>query len=193
MLYCFLTRKHLLLSHLDSIVGMVKGHECMEPLMMLERLIARRFLPASRAKDIKTALRRLAEAYGIEIADLDIPGIESTFSEHLRASFAERGPDTSAYTRRNTMQNLKQFYRLLHESGIIRYPKHPSLKKLPRRALLAQARDSSPYRIGVPPSSRVIGAFTTNGRRRFASAGLTTSPSGRLISGRPPSRNTLIG
>ena len=118
----------------------------MEPLLMLERLIARRFLPASRAKDLKTALRRLADAYGIEIADLDIPGIESTFAEHLRASFAERGPDTSAYTRRNTMQNLKQFYRLLHESGIIRYPKHPSLKKLPRRALLAEARDSSPYR-----------------------------------------------
>jgi hypothetical protein len=35
---------------------------------------------------------------------------------------------------------------LLHESGIIRYPRHPSLKKLPRKVLLTAARDSSPYR-----------------------------------------------
>jgi hypothetical protein len=113
---------------------------------LLNTLVARGTIdPNTRGKDIKTALRKLARAYETDLDHLDLATIETTFVNRLRTFFAQCSPVPSAYTQRNTIQNVKQLYRLLHESGVFRYPRHPSLKKLPRRALLAAARDSSPY------------------------------------------------
>jgi hypothetical protein len=93
----------------------------------LTMLVNRGSLPKSREKDIRTALRKLADVYGQEVDDLDLAAIETTYADTLRSYFAHGS--ASAYTQRNTRQNLTQLYRLLHETGVLKAPTHGTLKR----------------------------------------------------------------
>jgi hypothetical protein len=115
-------------------------------MALLKSLVSRGRLPASRVKDIRTSLSKLADAVGSDIDDLDLTAVESTYPESLHTYFAEHTPDASPSTKRNTAQNLKQFYRLLHETGVLQTTPPPMMKRFTRRSLRIERRKNSPYR-----------------------------------------------
>jgi hypothetical protein len=118
----------------------------MSPVDLLNKLVARRRLPASRAKDVKTALYKLADAYETEVTALDLARIESTYVDVLRAYFAGLVPQASASTQRNTVQNLKQFYRLAHEGRLLAHKIPPTTRRMGHRQARVDAAKTSPYR-----------------------------------------------
>jgi integrase len=126
-------------------VCLCEGPLVRPPLELLESLVTRGYLPASRAKDIKTALQKLADAYAIDLDDLDVASIEPTALETVRAYLLTLQPAPSPYTQRNTRQNLTQFYRLLHEQHLIPAFKPASVKRMTARQARVEARHSSPY------------------------------------------------
>jgi hypothetical protein len=116
------------------------------PFALLDLLVSRQLLAGTRAKDLKTALRRLSDATQTPIDAFDLLTLERTYKATLQHYFATSEPPPSAYTQRNVLQNLHQFYRLLFEHGLL-MPSRSTLRKKPyRRQVLANARDESPYR-----------------------------------------------
>jgi site-specific recombinase XerD len=116
------------------------------PLDLLTTLVRQQHLSASRAKDIKTSLLKLAAAAGTDPDDLDLAALEPTYLDTLRTYFTERSPGASAYTQRNTVQNLKQFYRLLHTHGFLKHAIRRPAKRPRVRAMKLEAGQTSPYR-----------------------------------------------
>jgi hypothetical protein len=115
------------------------------PVDLLQTLVTRKYLSGKRAKDIKTSLQKLAAAAEVDLDDLDLAAIAPTYLDTLRAYFAERAPEASVYTRRNTVQNLKQFYRLLYAHDFLRRAAPPPRKRLPMLALRREYHRTSPY------------------------------------------------
>ncbi len=109
MLSCLLLLKQDILERL-SILS--EGLLVRTPIKLLNLLVSRGSLPATRAKDIRTSLHKLADAIASDVDNLDLTAVEPTYLECLHTYFAERAPEASASTKRNTAQNLKQFYRL---------------------------------------------------------------------------------
>jgi hypothetical protein len=116
------------------------------PLTLLDLLVARQQLSKARAKDVKTALRRLADATATPLAALDLLALERTYEPALREAFANSDPPPSPYTQRNVLQNLRQFYRLLFDHGLLVQSRSTILKRPRRRQLLLEAGAQSPYR-----------------------------------------------
>jgi integrase len=117
------------------------------PLELLHTLVVRGKIANTRAKDMATALRKLAAAYETDVDRLDLAAVEPTAVETLRASFARNSPPPSAYTQRNTVQNIRQLYRLLHDQRLIPTVKPPILKRMTARVARREARHTSPYRV----------------------------------------------
>ena len=116
------------------------------PLELLHILVTRGSLPASRAKDFKTALQKLATAYETDVDHLDISMIESVCVDRLRSWFAQSSPTPSAHTQRNTIQNVKQLYRLLHEGRLLKNTIPPTTRRMGHRHARVDAAKTSPYR-----------------------------------------------
>jgi integrase len=127
-------------------VRLCEGSLVRPPLELLNSLVTRGYLPASRAKDIKTALQKLADAYAIDLDRLDLAAIEPTTLETVRTHLLNLQPVPSDYTQRNTRQNLKQFYRLLHEQRLLPAFKPSPIKRMTARQARVEARHTSPYR-----------------------------------------------
>jgi hypothetical protein len=53
------------------------------PIDLLNTFVTSGNLASSRAKDIKTALRKLADAYETDIDGLDLASIETTYLERI--------------------------------------------------------------------------------------------------------------
>jgi integrase len=136
----------------------------MHALDILQALVARGAIPKGRAKDIKTALNKLADACQLPIGELDLSSLEPTYQDTLRAFFARLDPPASQHTERNTLQNLAQLYRQAHAGSLLLPPVRPAPRG-PRpyaRDVVAEMRRSSPYfahrsgkarvRYGAPPS-----------------------------------------
>jgi hypothetical protein len=116
------------------------------PFALLDILVTRQLMPRSRAKDMKTALRRLSDATQTPVEAFDLLALERTYEVALQDYFSTSDPPPSLYTQRNVLQNLHQLYRLLFEHGLLT-PSRSTLRKKPyRREVLAKARDESPYR-----------------------------------------------
>jgi integrase len=143
MLSCLHSLKHGVSGHLFA---SLEGFLVRSPLDLLNTFVTSGSLASSRAKDIKTALRKLADAYETDIDGLDLASIETTYLEMLRTYFAQCAPVPSAHTQRNTIQNLKQLYRLLHESGIIQQKRVSTVQYTNHRAVMAEGGKTSPYR-----------------------------------------------
>jgi site-specific recombinase XerD len=143
MLSCLHLLKHGVSGYLFAVR---EGFLVRPPIELLTMLVTRGSLPNSRAKDMKTALLKLAHAHETDIDHLDLASIETTYQETLRTSFAQQVPAPSAHTQRNTIQNLKQFYRLLHESGVIQTPRVSTVQYTNHRAVMAEGGRTSPYR-----------------------------------------------
>jgi integrase len=116
------------------------------PTEVLSMLVSRGKLPKTREKDFKTALRKLADAYEQELDDLDLASMETTYSDRVRTYLRQCSPAPSAYTQRNVRQNLKQFYRLLHEVGFLKAATHGTQKRTNHREAMAEGGRTSPYR-----------------------------------------------
>lgn len=144
----------------DTVVRLCEGSLVRPPLELLNSLVTRGYLPASRAKDIKTALQKLADAYAIDLDRLDLASIEPTALETVRTHLLNLQPVSSAYTQRNTRQNLKQFYRLLHEQRLLPTVKPSPVKRMTARQARVEARHTSPYR------SRSRGVLSAYGLRQ---------------------------
>jgi hypothetical protein len=112
---------------------------------MLTMLVRRKHLTDKRAKDMKTSLQKLADATNTDIDELDLPSLETTYLETLHTYFSEHAPEASASTKRNTVQNLKQFYRLLHGHGFLKAAVQSPAKRLPMLALRREYHRTSPY------------------------------------------------
>ena len=108
-------------------------------------------------KDVRTSLKKLAEAYHTSLDELDLRLIETTYKDTLASYFAGLQPPASAHTQRNTYQNLAQFYRQAGEASLLRIrwqdptpgPRGASLDRL-----MAELRDQSPYRQPYRSSTR---------------------------------------
>jgi hypothetical protein len=123
-------------------------------LGLLQTLVARGALTPKRAADIKTSLRKLAEAADTPIEDLNPSTVQDTYPELLRTYFAAQDTPASAFTQRNTHQNLKQYFRLLDAQGL--WSRGPSrTRNFPDTKLLRLERyHTSPYRehfVGLTP------------------------------------------
>jgi hypothetical protein len=123
-----------------------KGLVVRPPLELLNMLVSRGLIADTRAKDMKTALRKLAIAAEIDLDHLDLAAIETTAVETLRTYFARCSPVPSAYTQRNTLQNVKQLYRLLHDQRLLPTLKRSIVKRMTARQARIDARQTSPYR-----------------------------------------------
>ena len=115
------------------------------PFEWLGTIASRKHLSKSRVNDIKTSLHKLADATGVEVDALDLRLIETSYVENLHNYFRERAPQASAYTRRNTVQNLKQFYRLLHDTGLLTKPIAPQVKRPGIMESVRKMSQTSPY------------------------------------------------
>jgi hypothetical protein len=117
------------------------------PDTLVSLLGTRGALSASRVKDLRTSLKKLADACQIPLERLDLRAVSATYQDALDAYFAQLVPPASAFTQRNTFQNLAQLYRLASEHGLL-----PSdRRRTPTTRLgLRQARQeviaTSPYR-----------------------------------------------
>ena len=139
---------------------------------LLTTLDARDTLPASRAKDMKTALRYLAAALGypsLEQCPVDAAcREEATWAKALESHFQTltvQGRTISAATRRNTRNNLRVVFRLAEAHGLLEAPLPPRLLTKPRRNVFErQQRATAPYqttfhpqtgprRFGLPPAA----------------------------------------
>jgi hypothetical protein len=116
------------------------------PFALLDLLVVRRRLSASRAKDLKTALRRLADATQTPVDDLDLLVLERTYEPILQDYFTHCDPPPSFYTQRNVLQNLRQFYHLLFDNGLLTPSRSTVLKRPRRHQIIGEARAASPYR-----------------------------------------------
>jgi hypothetical protein len=117
-----------------------------EPETLLSLLVTRGRVPSTRAKDIKTALRRLADATQTPVKDLDLLALERTYEETLKAYFLQCDPPPSSHTQRNVLQNLRQLYHLLFDNGLLTPSRSTVLKRPNRRQVIGDARATSPYR-----------------------------------------------
>jgi hypothetical protein len=117
-----------------------------EPETLLSLLVTRGRVPNTRAKDIKTALRRLADATQTPVKDLDLLALERTYEETLKAYFLQCDPPPSSHTQRNVLQNLRQLYHLLFDNGLLTPSRSTVLKRPNRRQVIGDARATSPYR-----------------------------------------------
>jgi hypothetical protein len=124
---------------------------------LFDTLTTRGVLPTSRAKDMRTSLRYLAQALGAESpehcpADASLAPEES-WGPRLEAGWAamEQGGKTiSASTRRNTRNNLRGIFRHAVEQGLLEAPGQLLLlDQTPRPKIMDVRRqygESSPYR-----------------------------------------------
>jgi integrase len=128
------------------------------PLELVQMLRARGVIAASRIKDVKTSLQKLADASQVPLKSLDLSAIASTYEDTLKTYFAELTPPASPSTQRNTRQNLRQLYRLLDESAVLPRDRRrtPSTRQS-LRAMRTEIVQTSPYkshynrgRYGVP-------------------------------------------
>jgi hypothetical protein len=138
---------------------------------LLTELHALRLITASRLKDIKTSLRYVAAALGAGTPERcpaatlgrQDPHWEDALEAHFRTLEAQ-GTFVSAYTRRNTRNNLRTVVRLADDRGLLAAPPPPPVPAVPpRRAFEAQAQATAPYqptyrpqtgprRYGLPPA-----------------------------------------
>jgi hypothetical protein len=93
--------------------------QMMKALDLVQMLSARGLISASRVKDFKTSVQKLSHACEAPLTDLDLRAVATTYKDTLKTYFAQLSPSPSAYTVRNTLQNLGQIYRLADESGIM--------------------------------------------------------------------------
>jgi hypothetical protein len=135
---------------------------------LLSTLDTRGALPASRVKDMKTALRYLAAALGQaspEQCTVDTACLEpATWTPLLETHFQTletQGRTVSAVTRRNTRNNLRLLFRTAEAHGLLTAPLPPRLLTRPdRTAFRRQYHATSPYKTTYPRHS--------DSRRRYA-------------------------
>jgi hypothetical protein len=120
----------------------------MQALDILQTLVTRGALSSTRAKDVKTALYRLADAYQVSVEQLDLQKIETTYPDTLKTYFSQCTPAASGHTQRNTFQNLSQLYRLAYEAALLRKAGATrAIREEPTREdILETLKRSSPYR-----------------------------------------------
>jgi hypothetical protein len=120
---------------------------------LLTTLETRAVLKASRAKDMKTSLRYLANALGQGSPDacpLDTACLDpAMWTDALETHFADltaQGRTISAVTRRNTRNNLRVLFRLAETQGLLAQPLPPRLFAKPgRKAFERQQLATAPY------------------------------------------------
>lgn len=114
-------------------------------LTVLKNLVNRGTIPPTRAKDIRTSLNKLAEAYGVAVEDLDLTGIEATYADTLKTYFAGLQRPPSVHTIRNTSQNVKQL--LAHApSPVTRRNGTKAAQRHTRNDVRLEFIKSSPYK-----------------------------------------------
>jgi hypothetical protein len=91
----------------------------MNAVELVQLLGTRGLIGEKRVKDIRTSLHKLADACDTPLNNLDLRASVLTYEEILKASFRRCSPAPSIYTQRNTLQNLRQLYRILDETGIL--------------------------------------------------------------------------
>jgi Phage integrase family len=95
---------------------------------VLEATISQAHIPASRHKDLKTAIRYLAKALGKEAPehchDTDFLVPEAIWKQQLNTYFGALTPLPSIHTVRNTRNNLRYLLRQAHAHGIIHPIQH---------------------------------------------------------------------
>ena len=128
----------------------------MNALDLVQFLCARGLIAENRVKDFKTSLQKLADACGVLLKDLNFASVRTTYEDTLKTYFAQHA--ASLYTVRNTLQNVRQFDRLLDESGILpRDRRRVPITRTGTRAARKELVETSPYkshyangRYGVP-------------------------------------------
>jgi hypothetical protein len=119
----------------------------MEALDLVHTLAARGAIAASRVKDFKTSLQKLADASQIPLNELDLNAVGTTYETALETYFDALTPPASQHTQRNTFQNLRQLYRLIDKG--VNFPR--DRRRTPStRMSTAEAKQhlvkASPYR-----------------------------------------------
>src|SRR5688572_10341244 len=110
---------------------------------LLTTLAARRAIPATRVKDFRTSVQKLAAAVHTPVEDLDLVALAPTYEATLKTYFAELSPPASVHTQRNTLANLRQLYRALAAQRLL--PRTaPVSPRLIRKALVHDAFKASP-------------------------------------------------
>jgi integrase len=91
----------------------------MRALATLQQLATTGHIPARRVKDIKTALRKLADALQVPVERVDLSRLPHVSAQTLETYFAQLTPPASPHTVRNTRQNLAQLYDRAVAAGLI--------------------------------------------------------------------------
>jgi integrase len=117
----------------------------MSPEQLLETLIDQHHMTHTRKKDILTSIRKLAKALDVGVDALDAAALELTYEPTLKDYFSHLDPQPSAYTQRNTFQNLGQLYRVAHASGLLQTPSQRRVRGSAVR-MLTEMNNSGLYR-----------------------------------------------
>ena len=88
-------------------------------LSVLQTLATRGAIASTRVKDIKTSLKKLADAADVAVEALDLTVMEATYADTLKRFFAALEPPASKHTARNTSQNLRQLYEKAREAALL--------------------------------------------------------------------------
>ena len=123
----------------------------MDLLDLVHTLTVRGILPTSRAKDMKTSVQKLADAYQLPVERLDLVQIASTYQDVLTAYFASLVPVPSRYTIRNTKQNLAQLFRGAQTLGLLTVAMPTRPTRLNTRQANIEASQRTPYMLRSYP------------------------------------------
>jgi hypothetical protein len=113
---------------------------------LVEQLCEQGSIKPSRAKDLKTSIRYLADAVdATATAITDVESLESSYKSLLKSYFASLKPLPSPYTVRNSLNNLSFLYRTARAAGLIHaVPLRPTTRTMEQS--IHEAAHTSPYR-----------------------------------------------
>jgi hypothetical protein len=143
----------------------------MQPADLFQQLCDQGAIPPSRAKDIKTSLRYLAQALNTTpnaLADAD--SLNTGYRNILQSFFAGLESPPSPHTIRNTLNNLSFLFRTAHAHGLIQTFK-PRPERMTHREAHRVLRATSPYRTRVggylTPIRRPVDTWPTDIRNTW--------------------------